>query len=140
MTKLVTPPGILLTVAVLMIYSAYAFLIGFVEDSWILMAVGVLSVIASIATALLKPWSQYLVYALAAGFVGKLTWSIIAALRVGFFGFQFGSPGEVLRSMMPNLIMAFLSCACCWIVYQHFATDRARLAPITGHSKPDETG
>jgi hypothetical protein len=140
MIKLATPLGILLTVAVLVIYSAYAFLIGLVEDSWILVTVGVVAVIASVGTALLKPWSRWLVYALAVGFVAKLTWSIIAAVQAGFFGFQFGSPGEVVRSLLPNLLMGLLSGACCWIVYRHFAADRASLTPATEPTKANEAG
>ena len=134
MVKLDTPPGILLTVAVLVIYSALAFLIGLIEDSWTLMAIGVAAIIASVGTALLKPWSRWLVYALAGGFVGKLAWSVIAAVRAGFFGFQFGSSAEVLRSLLPSLLMALLSCACCWIVYRHFAT--ARAATTTDEQRP----
>ena len=140
MIKLATPLGILLTVAVLLIYSTYAFLIGLIEDSWILMGIGIVAIIASVGMALLKPWSRYLVYALAAGFVVKLTWSVIAAVQAGFYGFQFGSPGEVLRSLLPNLLMGLLSGTCCWLVYRHFAAPRASLPPATDPPNRIKTG
>ena len=130
MVKLDTPPGILLTVALMLIYSAYAFLAGLTEESPALMAVGVVAIIASVGTALLKPWSRWLVYALAGGFVGKLTWSVVAAVRAGFFGFHFRSSAEVFRSLLPSLLMALLSCACCWIVYRQFAAARAATATV----------
>ena len=54
MIKLITPPGMLLTVALLVIYSAYAFLIGSIEKSWVLLAGGVVAIVASYGTAMLK--------------------------------------------------------------------------------------
>jgi hypothetical protein len=128
MARLDTPPGILLTVALLVVYSAGAFFVGSFEQSRLLMAVGIVALVASVGTALLKPWSRWLVYALAAGFVGKLTWSVITAARAGFFGFQFRSSAEILRSLAPSLLMALLSVTCCWIVYRHFAVSRAAAA------------
>ena len=89
MIKLITPPGMLLTVALLVIYSAYAFLIGSIEKSWVLLAGGGVAIVASYGTAMLRPWSRYLVYALAIGFVAKLAQSMTAAIRAGYFGFQF---------------------------------------------------
>ena len=120
MIKLITPPGMLLTVALLVIYSAYAFLIGSIEESWVLLAGGVVAIVASYGTAMLKSWSRYLVYALAIGFIAKLAQSVIAAIRAGYFGFQFGSTQEALWSLTPSLLMVVLSCLCCVLVYRHF--------------------
>lgn len=120
MIKLITPPGMLLTVALLAIYSAYAFLIGSIEESWILTAGGVVSVLACYGTAMLRPWSKYLVYALALGFVVKLFGSILDAIRAGYFQLQFGSAKEILWSLTPSLLMVALSCLCCVLVYRHF--------------------
>lgn len=128
MIKLITPPGMLLTVALLVIYAVYAFLIGTIEDSWLLLAGGVVALIASYGTAMLRPWSRYLVYALAAGFIGKLGWSIIAGVRSGFFEFQFGTAREMVRSLAPSLLLAMLSCMCCVLVFRHFRPNRAGTA------------
>jgi len=133
--KLDTPPGILLTVALLVVYSGWAFLVGTFEDSWLLRIAGVIAIVASVGTALLKPWSRWLVYALAAGFIAKLAWSIIAAVRVGYFGFQFGTSTAALVSLAPSLLMAMLSCICCWIVYRHFAARTAVAAPCVEPSQ-----
>jgi len=46
MIKLITPPGMLLTTALLMIYSGYAFTIGHIEDSWPLRFGGALAIVA----------------------------------------------------------------------------------------------
>jgi hypothetical protein len=110
----------LLTVALLVIYSVYAFLIGSIEDSWPLQVGGILSIIASYGVAMLRPWSRYLVYALAAGFIGKLGWSVVDAVRAGFFSFQFGSTGELVESLLPSLLMTLISILCCALVYRHF--------------------
>jgi len=110
----------LLTVALLVIYSVYAFLIGSIEKSWILLAGSGLSAVASYGVAMLRRWSQYLVYLLTMGFTAKLGLSIYAGVVSGFFDFQFGSVGEALKAITPSLIMALLSYACCLIVFRHF--------------------
>jgi hypothetical protein len=127
MIKLITPPGMLLTTALLAIYCAYAFLIGSIEESWLLAAGGVVAVLACYGTAMLRPWSRYLVYVLAMGFTAKLAGSIIDAIRAGYFQFQFGSAREILWSLTPSLLMVVLSFLCCVLVYRHFSDrpDRA---------------
>ena len=110
----------LLTVALLFIYCVYAFLIGWIEKSWILLAGGLVAVIATYGVAMVRPWSRYLVYALTAGFFAKLGVSIYDGVRSGFFGFQFDSTVQVARSILPTLLMALLSGVCCTLVYKHF--------------------
>ncbi len=126
MIKLITPPGMLLTVALLVIYSAYAFLIGIIEDSGLLVAGGAIAVVASYGTAMMRPWSQYLVYLLTAGFIAKLGHSVYQAQAAGFFDFQFGSARAIALSLLPSLVMAALSCACCFFVYRHFRRRASR--------------
>jgi len=118
--KLITPPGMLLTVALLVIYSVYAFLIGSIEKSWVLWAGSGIAVVASYGTAMLRPWSQYLVYLLATGFIAKLVKSIYEGVVSGYFDFQFGSESESLKAVMPSAMMALLSCICCLFVFRHF--------------------
>jgi hypothetical protein len=126
--KLITPPGMLVTVALLVIYSAYAFLIGSIENSYPLLIGGVASLAASYGVAMLRPWSRNLVYLLAAGFVGKLGLSILEGIRSGYFDFQFGSQAEALQSMVPAMLMVLLSVACCVLVARHF---RTAVAPVS---------
>jgi len=134
MIKLITPPGMLLTVALLVIYSAYAFLIGSIEDSWPLLVGGIAAMVASYGTAMLRPWSRYLVYALAAGFIGKLGLSIIDAIRAGYFSFQFGSTLDILVSLAPSLLMTLLSFVCCALVFRHFRV--LPVAPLVTAAEP----
>ena len=129
MIRLITPPGMLLTVALLVIYSVYAFRIGSIEDSWPLLIGGGVAIIASYGTAMLRPWSRYLVYALAFGFVSKLVKSVMAAIRAGYFHFQFGSAKQALWSLMPSLLMVVLSCLCCVLVFRHFRVTPAPSTP-----------
>lgn len=147
--KLITPPGMLLTVALLVLYSAYAFRIGSIEDSWILLTGSALSVVTAYGVAMLRPWSQYAVYLLAAGFIAKLGHSIHAGIVSGFFDFQFGSTNEALKSLAPSAAMALLSILCCWLVFRHFRRNgtfgsTSRLGPFTRSGRrgtsPTSTG
>ena len=123
MIKLITPLGMLLTTALLVIYSAYAFMIGWIEDSWPLRAGGALAVITRYGVAMLRPWSRYLVYLLAAGFIAKLAHSIWYASNAGFFDFQFQSTQRIAASLLQSAVMAALSLLSCYLVFRHF--DRA---------------
>ena len=51
MIKLITPPGMLVTVALLAIYSAYASWTAFIEKSWIYAIVALVSLAACVGTA-----------------------------------------------------------------------------------------
>lgn len=124
----------LLTTALLVIYSAYAFMIGWIEDSWPLRVGGALAVVASYGVAMLRPWSRYLVYLLTAGFVAKLGHSVWYAHTAGFFDFQFETAREAASSLAPSTMMGLLSLLCCYFVSRHFAGQRrcdVRLAPTT---------
>jgi hypothetical protein len=120
MIKLITPPGMLLTVALLVVYSAYAFLIGVIEDSWSMLAGGIGSIVAAYGTAMLRRWSRYLVYLLALGFIAKLGQSVYAGVVSGYFSFQFSSTADSLISLIPSAVMTALSCACCLYVFKYF--------------------
>lgn len=124
MIKLITPPGMLLTVALLVIYGTYAFLIGWIEQSWPLLAGGGIAVVATCGIAMVRPWARHLVYLLAAGFFAKLSLSITQGVRSGFFDLQFESAAQAVRSLLPSLLMAVLSAMCCAIVYRQFRTLR----------------
>lgn len=125
MVKLITPPGMLLTVALLFIYAVYAFMIGAIERSWALKSAGTAALIATYGVAMLRPWSRYLVFALTAGFFLKLGISIYEGMVSGFFSFQFGAPLEIARSMAPTMAMAVLSGVCCVLVYRYFRSTRS---------------
>ena len=131
MIKLITPPGMLLAVAMMTVYVAYAFSIGWIEKSWPLRAAGVVALFACYGTAMLRPWSRYLVYALTAGFIAKLTHSIFSAYFAGYFGFQFDSVANGLMSFLPSLLLALLSGVCALIVYRHFRAAQTN-APTLG--------
>lgn len=120
----------LLTVALLSVYSAYAFLIGSIERSWMIAAGGIVAVAAAYGVAMLRPWSRYPVYLLTGGFVAKLGLSIYDGIASGYFGLQFATPGAAARSLVPSLLMVLLSGACCVFVFRHFR--KAQGEPATG--------
>lgn len=121
----------LLTTALLVIYSGYAFMIGWIEASWPLRIGGVLALVASYGVAMLRPWSRFLVYLLTAGFIAKLGHSVWYAYAAGFFDFQFGSARQSVASLLPSTVLLLLSLACCHSVYRHFSGAR-RAEPNPG--------
>jgi hypothetical protein len=120
MIKLITPPGMLVTVALLAIYSAYASWTAFIEKSWIYAVVALISFAACVGTAFLKPWSRYPVYVLTVGFVAAWCYSVYAGVQAGFFEFFFSSPAAAAKSLAPGLALACLSLVCSYIVLRHF--------------------
>ena len=109
MIKLITPPQMLVTVALLAVYGALAVAIGRVEHSWGLHAFGVAAFLASYGVAMLRPWSRHLVYVLTAGFALKFGSSIYEGVSSGYFAFQFGSSREALLSLAPATVLLALS-------------------------------
>ncbi len=120
MIKLITPIGILVAVALLAVYAAYAFWTAYVDRSWLFVIVGAASFVACIGAAMLRAWSQYLVYALTAGFIVAWCHSVYAAAMVGFFSFFFSSTRLVVAALAPGLALVFISCAASYLTYRHF--------------------
>ncbi len=131
--KLITPVRLLVATALLAIYAAYAFQVALIEKSWPLAIAGCIAAVACVATALMKPWSQYLVYLVTIGFVGKWGWSVYDGIRSGYFGFHFRSSWMAIQSLAPGLSMVVLSCTCAWVVYRHFRSDSATVGQ--GHGE-----
>ena len=127
MIKLITPIGMLITVALLAIYAVYAFwtayvgyLIDYVHETLIYGFLGVLSLVTCYGTAMLRPWSQYLVYTVTGLFIAAWAYSVYAAAAVGFFHFWFSSPLLALKSLAPGIALIGLSGAASWNAYSHF--------------------
>ena len=115
---LTTPIGILITVALLGIYGAYAFWDAITYHSVINGLVGAIAVVGCVGAALLRPWSRFLVYFLAAVFVATWGYSIYDAAQAGYFG-QVAAP-RIMLSLAPGVVMVALSCYCVYAVYRQF--------------------
>lgn len=127
MAKLITPIGMLITIAVLALYAAYAFWTACVDTSWIYGFLGTLSLVACYGTAMLRPWSQWLVYALTALFIAAWCYSVYVGATVGFFSFFFSSYVLAIKALAPGLALVMLSGLASWNVFSHFRRG-ARLA------------
>ena len=126
MFKLITPPGLLLTTAVLAIYAVAAAQVARIEQSWPLAVAAAVAAVASAGTAFMRPWSRWLVHLMTVGFVLKWLWSVWDGYRSGYFGFQFGrDTGTALLSLAPGLTMVMLSGVCSWLVWRHYRQDAA---------------
>ena len=110
----------LITVAVLAWYAAYSFWTAYVDKSWIYGLLGVLSLLACAGTAMLRPWSQYLVYPLTAVFVAAWGYSVYAGATVGFFNFFYSSQLLAIKALAPGLALVVLSCIASWNTFSHF--------------------
>jgi hypothetical protein len=118
--KLITPPILLVTTALLAIYAVAATKVALIERSWLLAAAAAVSAVACVGTAFMKRWSRYLVHLMTAGFIAKWCWSVYDGYRAGYFAFQLGSTSASLRSLLPGFTMVVLSVACSWMVHAHF--------------------
>jgi hypothetical protein len=123
MIKLITPPGMLVTTALLAIYSAYAAWIAFIERSWLHTGFAAMAIVACVGTALMKPWSRRPVYLLAASF--SLAWlnSVYTGIRAGYFEFAYSSYPQIARALAPGFLLVCISAVCSYLVFRHF--DRA---------------
>ena len=83
MFKLITPPGLLLTTAVLAIYAVAAAQVARIEQSWPLAVAAAVAAVASAGTAFMRPWSRWLVHLMTVGFVAKWLWSVWYGYRAG---------------------------------------------------------
>lgn len=127
---LVTPFGILITVALLALCGAYASLVAITQQSWLEGVAAVLAFVACVAAALLKPWSRYVVYLLAAAALATWTDSIHTAKVAGYFGYF--SAAQIARALAPGAFLVALSCYCAYAVYRQFRVREPR-AP---HAQP----
>ena len=120
MVKLITPIGMLITVALLALYAAYACWTAYVDHSWTYGLLGVLSLVACYGTAMLRAWSQYLVYLLTTLFVAAWCYSVYSGAAVGFFNVFFSSHVLVIKALAPGLALVVLSGVANWNVFSHF--------------------
>jgi hypothetical protein len=120
MVKLITPIGMLITVALLAVYATYAFWTASVDKSWIYGLLGVLSLVACYGTAMLRAWSQWLVYLLTALFIAAWCYSVYAGATVGFFTFFFSSRLLAIKALAPGLMLVMLSCLASWNAFSHY--------------------
>lgn len=118
--KLITPIGMLFTTALLAIYCTYAFLIGSIEESWLMLMGSLTAAVAAYGTATVRPWSRYLVYLITAGFLLKLGSSVLSAHHAGYFALQFGSRAAAIQALMPAIAIAALGLMSCAVVHRQF--------------------
>jgi hypothetical protein len=127
--KLITPIGMLIIVALLAIYAAYALWTAYVDTSWLYGLLGIFSVVGCYGTAMLRPWSQWLVYVLTALFIAAWCYSVYVGATVGFFSFFFSSHASALKAMAPGLALVALSAFASWNVFRHFRRAAATSSP-----------
>ena len=81
---------------------------------------GLVSIAACIGVALLRTWSQYLVYFLTTAFIAGWFHSVYTGATAGYFEFFFSSRLLAAKTLVPGLILVLLSGAANWIAFSHF--------------------
>jgi len=120
MIKLITPLGMLFTVAMMAVLAVYAFWTSYVDRSWLYFGLGIVSIVACIGVALLRAWSQYLVYLLSAAFVAAWFHSVYTGAAAGYFDFFFSSRFVAAKTLLPGFTLVVLSVAASCIAFRHF--------------------
>lgn len=118
-----TPLPVLITVALLAVLGAYAAMIAFNEQSWPLRVAALVAWVGCIGAALMRRWSQWIVYALSVAYLLHWSGSVYAALEAGYFGHELNR--RVVRSLVPEGVLVLLCGYCCFAVFHQFAR-RAR--------------
>jgi hypothetical protein len=109
----------LITVALLAVYCALACWIALSQHSWPFAIVAAAAAAACIGTALLKSWSQFLVYLLTAALVATWLHSVYAAYDAGVF--RMLRPLQSARLLAPDGVLMLLSCYCSYAVFRQYA-------------------
>jgi hypothetical protein len=78
--------------------------------------VGTIAIVACVGAALLKSWSRFLVYLLAAVFVATWGYSIYDGAQAGYFADK--DTPRILGSLAPGIVMVALSCYCVYAVHR----------------------
>jgi hypothetical protein len=125
-----TPKGILVTVAFLALYCAFAIWFGWTHRVWPIVAVGCLAGVACVGAANMLRWSRFLVYTLSAGLATTWLYSIYAAARVGYFGPL--SWQSIILSLIPGFVLLIVVCFCSQTTYRHLGNP-----PVIAVPAPD---
>jgi peptidoglycan/LPS O-acetylase OafA/YrhL len=126
MTAKPTPAGILITVALLALYGAYAIWQAISNHSLLFALAGVVSIVACVAAARLLAWSRFLVWLLAAAFIGAWAYSVYAGVVAGYYSTSSGR--QIAIALAPGILLVALSCFCAYAVFKQFRAP-ARQAP-----------
>jgi len=118
MAVLITPVGMLITVALLALYGAYGLWTAITERSWIAALTAAVAIVACVGAALVKAWSRFPVYVLTAVFIGTWAYSVYDAAAAGYFSLF--SVREILLALAPGFLLVVLSSICAFIVYRQF--------------------
>jgi hypothetical protein len=115
-----TPRGILVTVAFLALYCAFAVWFGLTHRYWLMVAIGLLAAIGCVGAANMLRWSRFVTYALSIGFAASWLYSICIAARVGYFGPLAWQ--TIILSLMPGFLLLIIACFCSWMTHRHLAS------------------
>lgn len=110
--------------ALLALYGAYAVWQAIANHSFAFALVGVVAIVACVAAARLLAWSRFLVWLLAAAFIGGWAYSVYAAAAAGYYRAFSGQ--QIVISLAPGIFLVALSCFCASAVFKQFRASSIR--------------
>jgi hypothetical protein len=109
----------LITIALLAVYTAVALWDAVTVKRWWLIAVALLAASGCVGAARLRPWSQFVVYLLTAALIGAIGYSLYAAHAAAGLLHVAPQPEQV-RHLAPALALLALSLFCSYAVWRQF--------------------
>ena len=128
--SLVTPKGILVTVALLALYCAFSLWFGWTHRHWLMLAVGLVAGFACVGAANMQRWSRFVVYAMSAGFAAAWLYSIYAAARVGYFHPLAWT--TIMLPLIPGIALLLVALFCSLTAHRHLGGAGPVAAPPPG--------
>jgi hypothetical protein len=110
----------LVTVAFLALYCAFAAWIGLTHRNWLMVSIALLAAIACVGAANMLRWSRFVIDALSVGFAAIWLYSIYASERVGYFGPLAWQ--TIILSLMPGSVLLIVAGFCSWVTHRHLGT------------------
>jgi hypothetical protein len=109
----------LITIALLALYTGVALWDAVAVKRWWLIAVAVFAAFGCVGAARLRPWSQFVVYLLTAALIGVIGHSLYAAHAAAGLLHIAPQPAQ-LRNLAPALALLALSLFCSYAVLRQF--------------------
>jgi hypothetical protein len=110
------PVSIWMVIVLISVFGLYSVIYAFGHHA-VLLIWSVLSFAAVYGLFKNRPWSQFIVYVLAAVIIFAWSYSLIYSFD---YGWQDEDTGKMIISLIPGVVIVILTLASCIVVFRHF--------------------